>query len=486
MADLPDTRVELKEALAQARELLGRARIDLADRGTALAVVEEIDRALAATGAPRRAGAVVTPLPNALEQAREGRADAEASQRRLEFLFAATGTLLDSPLDAVARLEKLTLLVVPDLADWCLCDLVLADGSSARRIAARTWNPEKHDEAQALCREYTLDRAARFGIARALTSGATEVGLDGTPPASTAETPEELAFQALLTRIAATSYMVVPLVAQGRVLAALTFIFAESNRRYGAADVALADDLAKRAALAVDNATLFGRLEHAVRARDEMVGVVSHDLRNPLSSIQMSATLLQQDLTDATGKSKIAIILRSVARMDRLVRDLLDLTTLEAGSLSLDLTRLAVTDALTEAMELVAPLAAAKNITVSTTPPTADLTILADRDRLMQVFSNLLGNATKFTPSGGAITVSASARPGACCFEVSDTGPGVAPDLLRFVFDRFRQGRELQRQGAGLGLAIAKGIVEAHGGTITVESALGTGATFAFTIPLAG
>ena len=487
MANLPDTRApELKDALAKARELLSGARIDLADRGTALAVVEEIDRALLAVGAPRRTGAVVTPLPNALEQAREARADAEASQRRLEFLFAATSTLLESPLDAVARLEKLTSLVVPDLADWCLCDLVLADGISARRIAVRTWNPDKHQEAQALGREYALDSAARFGIARALTAGSVEVGLEGLPPARTAETPEELAFQALLTQIRATSYMIVPLVAQGRVLAALTFVFAESNRRYGAADVALAEDLAKRAALAVDNATLFGRLEHAVRARDEMVGVVSHDLRNPLSSIQMSATLLDQDLADQPGRAKIAIILRSVARMERLVRDLLDLTTLEAGSLSLDLTRLSVADALTEAVELVASLAAAKRVSVSASALADDLTLLADRDRLMQVFSNLLGNATKFTPSGGAITLSASARPGACYFQVSDTGPGIAPDLLAFVFDRFRQGRDLQREGAGLGLAIAKGIVEAHGGTISVESVPGAGATFAFTIPLAG
>ena len=280
--------------------------------------------------------------------------------------------------------------------------------------------------------------------------------------------------------------MIVPLVAQGRVLAALTFVFAESNRRYGAADVALAEDLAKRAALAVDNATLFGRLEHAVRARDEMVGVVSHDLRNPLSSIQMSATLLDQDLADQPGRAKIAIILRSVARMERLVRDLLDLTTLEAGSLSLDLTRLSVADALTEAVELVASLASAKRVSVSASSLADDLTLLADRDRLMQVFSNLLGNATKFTPSGGAITLSASARSGACYFQVSDTGPGIAPDLLAFVFDRFRQGRDLQREGAGLGLAIAKGIVEAHGGTISVESVPGAGATFAFTIPLAG
>ena len=483
MAESPDARVlELKDALVRARELVARAHLDLAERGAALAVVEEIDRALVAVDASRRTGAFVTPLPNALAQAKEARADAEASQRRLEFLFAATSALLDSPLDAVARLEKLALLAVPDLADWSLCDLAIGDGDAVRRIAARTWNPEKDDTARALLREYPLDRAARFGIARVLSSGVTEVG-EGGLSSLAAETPEERTFELLTRAIGATSYMIVPLVAQGRVLAALTFFFAESNRRYGPADVALAEDLAKRAALAVDNATLFGRLAHAIRARDEMVGVVSHDLRNPLSSIQMSATLLDQEVTHAAGKSKLAIIQRSVTRMERLVRDLLDLTTLEAGSLTLALEPLRVADALTEAVELVASLATAKGLTVVTSPGAEDVTILADRDRLMQVFSNLLGNATKFTPSGGTLTLSATAQPGYCRFQVTDTGPGIAPDLVAFVFDRFRQGRELHRQGAGLGLAIAKGIVEAHGGAIAVESTVGAGATFTFTIP---
>ncbi|CAN5820583.1 hypothetical protein BH11MYX4_BH11MYX4_35940 [soil metagenome] len=490
MVELPDAErtspvLELKDALARARELVGRARVDLSDRGAALAVAEELDRALANVGASHRSGAFVTPMPGALEQAREARADAEASQRRLEFLFAATSTLLESPLDAIARLEKLTTLVVPDLADWCLCDLVVGDGTAVRRIAVRHWNPEKHEQALSFRRDYALDPAARFGIARALSSGSVEVGFDGPPRDRAAETPEERSFVALVEAIAGTSYMIVPLVAQGRVLAALTFFFSESNRRYGPADLGRAEDLAKRAALAVDNATLFGRLEHAVRARDELVGVVSHDLRNPLSSIQMSAAILDQDLADPAARSRLAIILRNVARMERLVRDLLDLTTLEAGRLSLDLESLRVSDALAEALELVGTIAAGKTIAVTAAPSEEDLTVRADRDRLMQVFSNLLGNATKFTRQGGAITIAAERQAGACRFTVTDTGPGIAPDLLAHVFDRFRQGRDLQREGAGLGLAIAKGIVEAHGGAIGVESVVGAGATFTFTIPLA-
>ena len=155
MVESPDARVlELKDALVRARDLVARAHLDFAERGAALAVVEEIDRALVAVDASRRTGAFVTPLPNALAQAKEARADAEASQRRLEFLFAATSALLDSPLDAVARLEKLALLAVPDLADWSLCDLAIGDGDAVRRIAARTWNPEKDDTARALLREY--------------------------------------------------------------------------------------------------------------------------------------------------------------------------------------------------------------------------------------------------------------------------------------------------------------------------------------------
>jgi signal transduction histidine kinase len=294
-------------------------------------------------------------------------------------------------------------------------------------------------------------------------------------------------FAALLATVGARSYMIVPLISTGRTLGALTFIFAESNRRYTDSDRSLAEDLARRAALAVDNANLFEQLERAVRVRDDMVAVVSHDLRNPLSTIKMSAALLQQEAPASAKepRSKTAIMLRAVDRMETLIRDLLDVTSLEAGGVTLNLEARQVADVLSDAIESVQPVVAAQSLDVTAEAAEPELAIACDSERLMQVFTNLLGNAAKFTPAGGSIRVRALREGDTCRFSVTDSGPGIAKDHLPHVFDRFWQGRHKAREGAGLGLAIAKSIVEAHGGTIQVQSQLGAGATFAFTIPLA-
>ncbi len=470
------TSLSLREALLHARKAVAEAHVALQQRATALAVLEEIDRAVVSldTATP--------PVVNALDREREGRVSAEASQRVTEFLYQATNTLFASPLDTLGRLRKLTLLVVPDLADWCLCDML--QGELVRRVAVRQWNDDRDALARSLEVEYPLDTHASYGISHVLRSGRSELHFD-TLQASTVRDRE---FDALLATVAARSYMIVPLTSTGRTVGALTFVFAESNRRYTEADLSLGEDLALRASLAVDNANLFEQLQRAVRARDDMVAVVSHDLRNPLSSIKMSADLLQlENPAAAQGpKSKTAVILRSVDRMQTLLRDLLDVTSLEGGGFSLELQPRNVDAVLTEAVESVQPIAASKSIDITAEAAEPGLQISCDPARLSQVFSNLLGNAAKFTPAGGSIRIQASRHGVVCRVTVTDTGPGIDPEQLPHVFDRFWQGRHQSREGAGLGLAIAKGIVEAHGGKIEVQSALGAGATFAFTIPLSG
>jgi signal transduction histidine kinase len=171
--------------------------------------------------------------------------------------------------------------------------------------------------------------------------------------------------------------------------------------------------------------------------------------------------------------------------METLIRDLLDVTSLEAGGVTLNLEARQVADVLSDAIESVQPVVAAQSLDVTAEAPEPELAIACDSERLLQVFTNLLGNAAKFTPAGGSIRVRALREGGVCRFSVTDSGPGIAKDHLPHVFDRFWQGRHKAREGAGLGLAIAKSIVEAHGGKIEVQSQLGAGATFAFTIPLA-
>jgi signal transduction histidine kinase len=295
----------------------------------------------------------------------------------------------------------------------------------------------------------------------------------------------------ILRNVSATSIIAVPLAARGRNLGALLLATThDSDRRYSDRDVAIANEIGRRAALAVDHALLFRAAEQAAHAREEMVAVVSHDLKNPLATIQMAVDFLLEDLIpddDAhqVARQQLHAVHRSAERMYQLVHDLLDVAAIEAGQLPVSRSTLAADALVEDAVELLRPLAAAKHIAlVADVSPTLPA-VVADRERVLQVFSNLGGNAVKFTPEGGRVEIRGTSRDAALEFEVTDTGPGIASEDLPHVFDRFWQARKQSRAGVGLGLAIAKGIVEAHGGEIHVDNAPGRGSRFAFTLPIA-
>jgi len=230
----------------------------------------------------------------------------------------------------------------------------------------------------------------------------------------------------------------------------------------------------------------------AVHARDVVLGVVAHDLRNPLAAVRMCAGALAAggraaaDAPTPEAVSHFADVIRgSVELMERIIRDLLDVSAIEAGKLRVDLDRVAVAAALATAQELAEPLAEAQGVTLvlRADAGAARAAVRADPERLQQAFGNLLGNAVKFTPRGGRVTLSAALGTGVVRFAVADTGPGIPTDHLPHLFDRFWQARETRRGGAGLGLAIVKGIVEAHGGALGVDSVPNEGATFWLEIP---
>ena len=226
--------------------------------------------------------------------------------------------------------------------------------------------------------------------------------------------------------------------------------------------------------------------QRAARARDEVIAIVSHDLRNPLSTILAAATLLGRTADDVEGvRSKSATIERAVHRMSRLLEDLLDVSRIEAGGLTLERAPLDVAPLVHEAIEQQRALAEERGLTLVAEVPDGLPKVSADGERVQRVFANLLSNAIKFTPRAGRILVGAAVDGAAVCFGVADSGPGVPPEQLPHVFDRYWQGRADTRQGAGLGLAIVKGIVETHGGRAWAESRLGAGSTFFFTLPLA-
>ncbi|MQA91090.1 MAG: PAS domain S-box protein [Gemmatimonas sp.] len=247
-------------------------------------------------------------------------------------------------------------------------------------------------------------------------------------------------------------------------------------------------DTTERRQLEEEKAELYADAQEATRLRDEVFRIVAHDLRNPLSVIEMAAQLLQESAPGEAASStpQLQTIRSAVQQMDDLIQDLLDVARMQAGPLAIKPEAVEAGQLIDESIELHRALAAEKDLQLTAEVPTELPQIQADRGRLMQALQNLIGNAIKFTPPGGRITVGCRAARGELNFFVSDTGPGIAKEHLPHLFDAFWKADEDSRSGAGLGLAIGRGIAEAHGGRIWAESEPGQGSTFHFSIPTAG
>lgn len=226
-------------------------------------------------------------------------------------------------------------------------------------------------------------------------------------------------------------------------------------------------------------------INRGLQLRDDMVGIVSHDLRNPVAAVKMLAGAMLRD-AEKSGNSEfhgnLELIRSAANQMETLISDLLDVTRLEAGRLAVHLEPIPANDLVKGAIATLKPLAAEKGIEIRTSLAKDAGEVMADESRIHQVLSNLIGNALKFTPSGGRVTVHTRAREDLVEFCVEDTGPGIPADQLPHIFKRYWQSRRTERHGAGLGLPIAKGIIAAHGGTIHAESEPGGGAKLYFTL----
>jgi sigma-B regulation protein RsbU (phosphoserine phosphatase) len=229
--------------------------------------------------------------------------------------------------------------------------------------------------------------------------------------------------------------------------------------------------------------------EAAVRARDEVLRIVAHDIGNSLSAVKIHAMVLERTLSadpaQDEARKRTQAIRHLTGQMDRLRQDLLDVAAIEAGRLSFEPDEVALEEVVRDVAEAVSETAAEKGMALEIAIPPELGPLWVDRERLHQVLSNLMGNAAKFTPADGRIAVSAAEEGEMVRVSVADTGPGIPAEHLAQVFDRFWQARSTRRAGAGLGLAIARGIVEAHGGEIEVRSEPGAGSVFSFTLPRA-
>ncbi len=267
----------------------------------------------------------------------------------------------------------------------------------------------------------------------------------------------------------------VQLHARGRTVGALLLGMSSSGRAFDHELQALADEVAERIALGVDNASLYAAAQRAIGGRDELLAVVSHDLRNPLNIVALALQAVQTD--PAMAAAALPRAMRGVDRMQRLIEDLLDVARIDSGTLSVDLRPLDVAALADDIFEQQRAIAAEKKITLVRDFERLPLGARADRHRLTQAIANLISNAFKFTPQGGTVRIGASVVGERVAIWISDTGPGIPPEHLSHIFDRFWQPQR-RRDGVGLGLAIVKGIVDAHGGTVEVDSVPGQGTTF--------
>jgi signal transduction histidine kinase len=229
------------------------------------------------------------------------------------------------------------------------------------------------------------------------------------------------------------------------------------------------------------------RADAAISSRDDFLGIVSHDLRNMLSGMALSAASLMN--IECEGEVARAVarnaqrIQQYTVRMDRLVGDLLDVASIEAGRLALSPLRHDASELLSETNDVFLAIAAAKQISIRSQVGAGSLFAQCDRERILQVLANLVGNAIKFTHNGGRIDLCLERGEHELRFGVADTGTGIPPEKVELVFQRFWQAERQRQAGVGLGLYISKSIVEAHGGTIWVHSRIGEGSTFGFTLP---
>jgi signal transduction histidine kinase len=367
--------------------------------------------------------------------------------------------LSSSLADFEGALRGMADVIVRELADLCMIDLVQETGE-LKRLAIASSHPE--DPAIAECLRLLSQHAGP-------------------------RIPSEVA---RASQACPLPSLVVPLDARGRTLGLLSLYRKRTQEPYDETDLRFVREVGHMTGLHIDNARLYKAAQESIEQRDQVLRVVAHDLRGPLNSIALRLQLVLRKLVPESPigdpiRAALERIQESVRQMDRLIGDLLDLTRSQRGPMQGDMQPCGPAPLVALAVDQASPQAAAPGVLLRTVVQSGLPPVRADRGRILQVLSNLLGNALKFMPGRGEIVVRAQREEAHVAFVVEDTGPGIPPQELPRVFELFWQQDRADRRGAGLGLGICKWIVESHGGEITVESAVGKGSRFRFTLPVA-
>ncbi|MDO9016706.1 MAG: PAS domain S-box protein [Deltaproteobacteria bacterium] len=417
--------------------------------------------------------------------------DRRRTEETHRFL-AEAGALLASSLDYRATLTAMARLAVPEMADWCVIDL-LDDAGALERLTVAHADPGRIELGHEIHRRYPLVHDG--GAGRVLRTGASERVREVTEEtlAAGARDPHHLE---LIRELGLRSWMAVPIIVHRRVLGVIEFASSESGRRFEARDLAVAEEIGRRVGVVIDNARLFEmtqrerlRAEEASRAKDELLSMTSHELRTPLNAILGWSRMLRSGtLSEEKQAHALDTIERNARVQIKLVDDLLDFSRVVTGRLRLTLAPLDPAQVVEAAVEVVRPAAEAKGVRLQVLLDPDAGTLNGDAGRLQQVAWNLLSNAVKFTPKGGRIYVRMQREDSHVELVVGDTGAGIEPSFLPHAFQPFRQqDATITRMhgGLGLGLAIVKQLVELHGGTIEAKSdGLGEGATFIVRLPI--
>lgn len=402
-------------------------------------------------------------------------------------LLADAGETLGASLDYHATLQSLTHTVVPRLADWCAVDLLTESGTLAR-VSVHHPDPGQLASANDLFARFPPRPSDPYGAWHVIGTGQAEWAADVGPDVleAVAQGPDHLA---LLRALNIRSYICVPLVARGAAIGVLTLAYSDSGRRYTVADVAIATDLGRRAAAAVDNAQLHQQLRGEDRRKDEFLATLAHELRNPLAPIRTGISLLRLSTDQALADRTLQIMDRQLGHMVRLIDDLLDLSRVTRGKVELERERVDLSSIVGTAIEASRPLLDAAALRLVVRLPGRPVMVEADPTRMSQVFSNLLNNAAKFTGRGGRVDLEVLEDEAGVLVKVTDTGIGIPAAMLQPIFEMFAQASDARggrHGGLGIGLTLVRRLVELHGGRVWAESdGPDRGSTFVVRLPRA-
>jgi signal transduction histidine kinase len=401
-----------------------------------------------------------------------------------EHFLADVGTVLASTLDYDETLGNIAGLAVRDLADLCILDVVDDEGR-IRRLKVMSRDPKQ----AWLCDLFMPAPPDRSlpGLIPSVLDTRRPILVDRVSAKTIVGLVDSTERQRALLTAGLSAIVVAPLLAHGTLVGAITLISCSPSRVYRTADVRMAEELAQRAALSIANARLFREAQRALKVRDDVLAIVSHDLRSPVITIGLLAHLVRQsEGLDADRLRQLAEkIQRSVDDMHLLIDDLLDFARIHSATFSVDMHPEQPHRVIIPTVERLRVLAEAKRQTIQLDVSPNLPAVAVDVRRIRQVIANLVGNAVKFTPDGRTIGIRARRHGNWVTVSVVDTGVGIPPEHLPRIFDRFWQASRTQHVGSGLGLSIAKGIIEAHGGRIWAESRLGKGSSFSFTLRVA-